>query len=190
MRFLNASLKFKTSYFLFLSAFILILSIYTPTVHAAQISLAWDQNTEQDLSGYKIYYGTSSDNYTFSIDVGKTTSYTLSSLESGKTYYTSVTAYDTEGYESDFSDEVSFATPPECTFSISPVNQSLEAPGGAGAVNVTTQSGCGWVVNSSASWLIITSNSSGTGNGVINYSVLENTDSSSRTGTLTIASNK
>src|SRR3972149_41431 len=45
------------------------------------------------IGGYKIYYGTSSENYTDTIDVGKGTTYTFSSLSNG-TYYVAVTVYD------------------------------------------------------------------------------------------------
>jgi hypothetical protein len=187
MSLFNASFKFKTSYFFSLPVLILLLFIHISIVHSAQVTLAWDPNTEQDLSGYKIYYGTSSSNYTMGVDAGKNTTYTLSGLGNGITYYIASTAYDTEGYESDFSNQLSFTTPSECTYSISPTSQSFIASGGAGTVNVTTQSNCIWTATSNVSWLVITSNSSVTGNGVVNYSVLANTDVSSRTGTLTIA---
>jgi hypothetical protein len=74
---------------------------------AAQIRLAWDPNTESDLAGYKIYYGTSSRTYTNSIDVENVTTYTLSGLIPGQTYYIAVTAYDTSYNESGYSNEVS-----------------------------------------------------------------------------------
>ena len=187
MSLFNASFKFKTSYFLSLPVLILLLFIHISIVHSAQVTLAWDPNTEQNLAGYKIYYGTSSSNYTMGVDAGNNTTYTLSGLGNGITYYIAATAYDTEGYESGFSNELSFTTPSACTYSISPTSQSLNASGGAGTVSVTTQSGCNWTATSNASWLVITSNSSVTGNGVVNYSVLANTNVSSRTGTLPIA---
>ena len=71
------------------------------------ISLAWDPNTESDLAGYKVYYGTASRSYGSSVNVGNVTSYQLTGLTSGQTYYIALTAYDTLGYESGFSNEVS-----------------------------------------------------------------------------------
>jgi hypothetical protein len=62
-----------------------------------------------DLAGYKLYYATASpiDKINApSINVGNTTSYTLSGLNVG-TYYFSATAYDTSGNESALSGEVS-----------------------------------------------------------------------------------
>ena len=58
-----------------------------------------------------------------------------------------------------------------CTFTISPTSQSFSSSGGTGSVSVTTQSGCTWTATSNVSWITITSGSSGTGNGTVNYSV-------------------
>ena len=71
-----------------------------------QATLIWDPNTEPDLAGYKLYYGLSSGNYPYIVDVGNQTTYTLSNLEVGKTYYIAATAYTTAGLESDYSNEV------------------------------------------------------------------------------------
>lgn len=59
-----------------------------------------------DLSGYRVYYGTEPGNYSNSLDVGDTNTYTITDLDSGKTYYFAVTAYNSASQESDFSDEV------------------------------------------------------------------------------------
>ncbi len=74
-----------------------------------------------------------------------------------------------------------------CTYSISPTSQSFEASGGSGSVSVTATNGCSWTAVSNASWITVTSGSSGTGNGTVNYSVASNSSTSSRTGTMTIA---
>jgi len=78
---------------------------------AAQVTLEWDPNTEPDLAGYKIYYGTSSESYDMSVDVGNWTSCTFAGLEEGVTYYFAATAYDAYGTESDFSEEESTTIP-------------------------------------------------------------------------------
>ncbi len=75
-------------------------------VLAADIKLAWDANTESDLAGYKVYYGTVSGAYGTVISVGNQPNYTVTGLPAG-TYYFAVTAYNTEGLESGFSNEVS-----------------------------------------------------------------------------------
>jgi hypothetical protein len=75
----------------------------------------------------------------------------------------------------------------QCSFMIAPVSQAFTAGGGAGSVNITAQSGCGWTAQSNASWLTISSANSGSGNGMINFTVAANTNTTSRNATLTIA---
>jgi fibronectin type 3 domain-containing protein len=72
----------------------------------ASVTLIWSANGESDLQGYRVYYGTSSRNYTTNTDVGKVTSYTVNGLATGTTYYFAITALDTSGNESGYSSEV------------------------------------------------------------------------------------
>ena len=77
---------------------------------AADVTLAWDANTEPDLNGYILYYGTASRNqedYAHNIDVGNVTSHTVTGLSDGQTYYFAASAYDTNGNESAYSVELS-----------------------------------------------------------------------------------
>ena len=170
-----------------LSLLVLLLFFWIGSAYSAQVTLAWDPNTDPDLAGYRIHYGLLSDQYSNSVDVGNQTNYTLSNLTDGKTYYFAATAYDRVGYESDFSNEAVFNAPPACAYSVSPSSQSFVSGGGSGAVNVTTTSGCNWTAVSNVSWSTITSNSTVTGNGTVNYSALSNSGISTRTGTLTVA---
>jgi len=78
---------------------------------AASLNLSWDANTEDDLAGYKVYYGNSSGNYGEPIDIGNVTEYELQGLNEGVIYYIALTAYDTSNNESEKSDEVSGAPP-------------------------------------------------------------------------------
>ncbi len=73
---------------------------------SAQIKLAWDPVNDERVAGYKIYYGTSSKNYTNFVNVGKSTSYTLTGLTEGKVYYIAATSYDSQSKESSFSSEL------------------------------------------------------------------------------------
>ncbi|MEW6126585.1 MAG: BACON domain-containing carbohydrate-binding protein [Acidobacteriota bacterium] len=73
-----------------------------------------------------------------------------------------------------------------CTYSINPTTQNFVAAGGSSSVTVTTQAGCNWTATSNAAWITITSGSSGTGSGTVNYSVTANSGAQ-RSGTMTIA---
>ena len=70
------------------------------------------QNTDGSsvgpLSGYKIYYGTASQQYTTTISVSNAglTTYVIDALNMGTTYYFAVTAVTVTGMESAFSPEV------------------------------------------------------------------------------------
>ena len=69
-----------------------------------QITLAWDANSESHLTGYRVYFGTESRNYNGHVDVGNQTSFSME--PPSQTTYFAVTAYDGNGQESDFSNEV------------------------------------------------------------------------------------
>jgi len=82
------------------------------TRYSGSVSLSWYAPTRNedgtpltDLGGYKIYYGTSSHNYTSHVNVGLLTSCTISNLPDGM-YYFALVAYDRSGNESDYSSEL------------------------------------------------------------------------------------
>jgi hypothetical protein len=77
--------------------------------NAAAVILEWDANTESDLAGYKIHWGTESGTYTDSTDVGNVTTVILS-IPPGS--YIAATAYSDEGLESGYSNEVFYYFPP------------------------------------------------------------------------------
>lgn len=75
---------------------------------AQQAVLSWNASPQTNVAGYKLYYGTAPQVYTTVVNLGLQTSYSLTGLASG-TYYFSVTAYNSSGQESGFSNEVSKA---------------------------------------------------------------------------------
>jgi hypothetical protein len=79
--------------------------------YSANVTLAWDPNSESDLAGYRLYYGEDNALADDCVDVGDTTTYTVASLAEGRTYYFDVTAYDTHGNESLPSEQVRFTVP-------------------------------------------------------------------------------
>jgi len=152
--------------------------IYTPAGHAARVTLAWDPNpSEQDVVGYKIYYGKESGNYTNTVKVRSKTQKTVVRLKKGINYYFALTAYNTAGIESGFSGEVMVNT---CTYQISPEKKIFSATGGTDTVKVVTQPACEWAAASGASWLTILEGESGNGTGLITYSVAPNPDPEKR----------
>lgn len=73
------------------------------------VRMIWNQNAEADLNFYKVYFGRESGMYTTTLNVGLTITpatpyFMISGLPSG-TYYFAVTAVDTAGNESAFSEE-------------------------------------------------------------------------------------
>ncbi len=73
-----------------------------------------------------------------------------------------------------------------CTYTIAPTTQSYPSPVATGTINVTTANGCNWTAATNDSWITITSGSTGSGNGTVNYSITANSGTSSRTGTITV----
>jgi hypothetical protein len=78
---------------------------------AADVTLAWDANTEEDLAGYKIHYGekVAGDielSLTNTVDAGNVVTHIITDLVVGKVYLFAATAYDNETpvNESDYSD--------------------------------------------------------------------------------------
>jgi Calx-beta domain/IPT/TIG domain/Fibronectin type III domain len=90
---------------LFLAAVVLLGSSQV-SAYGTDVKLSWSPNSESDLAGYNLYYGTSSRNYTTSVKLAKVSNYTVTGLGPG-TYYFALSAYDTSGNESAYSSEVS-----------------------------------------------------------------------------------
>ena len=74
---------------------------------AATVTLAWNANPEPDIAGYRVYYGTVAAPFGNLVDVGSPTA-TITNLENGVTYTFAVTAYNTAGAESAYSQPVSY----------------------------------------------------------------------------------
>lgn len=84
-----------------------LLFVCIPEIRAGRVTVEWDRNKGSGVAGYMLYYGTNSEEYQFSVDVGNNTSCVISGLEEGKTYYFAATAYDMDDNESNFSAQVS-----------------------------------------------------------------------------------
>ena len=95
------------------------------SVWAVDVTLAWSPNTEADVEGYRLYYKTGVNGPPYN-GIGVTEGdapiiiwtdelynpdqpeLTIHGLEENVTYYFVLTAYDIDGYESGYSEEVSF----------------------------------------------------------------------------------
>jgi hypothetical protein len=98
--------------FLRILSAVLALLLFSSNLFAASANLAWDASTSSGVGGYKVSYGTSSGNYTSTIDAGNSTTYALSGLPEGTQYYFAVKAYDsTKTTESAYSNEVNLTVP-------------------------------------------------------------------------------
>ncbi len=101
----------------------------------ASRDLGFGTSPDDDVAGYRLYYGTASQIYTVTNDVGNVTTNTVSGLVGGVTYFFAVRAYNTIGLESDFSNEVSY-TPRLSSLKIQP------AQNGQVVLEITGESGC------------------------------------------------
>jgi len=105
--------------------FIALTLFSPPSIYAADVTLAWSGNSESDLAGYYIYYKTGSSgapyngtgvtegNSPIQVPIANLSNptypeYTIHGLSDTETTYFVLTAYDTEGNESGYSNEVSY----------------------------------------------------------------------------------
>ena len=116
----------------------------TATCFASTVTLQWNANTETDLAGYRVYYRADSSAVPFAgtgatqgaspIDVAKNTTATISGLDSGHANFFAVTAYNTAGVESPYSNVVTISelTPPTASITYPSNNATV-----SGTVSVT-----------------------------------------------------
>lgn len=143
-----------------------------PAVYAADVTLAWSANTEPDIDGYYIYYktgtsgapynGTGADQGSSPIKItlaeladSANPEYTIQGLSDTETSFFVATAYDTEGYESGYSDEVSYRPPsaPALTgLSIDGDDQVIENSSADFTATAHFNDGSTQTVTSSAGW--------------------------------------
>jgi Concanavalin A-like lectin/glucanases superfamily/Fibronectin type III domain len=98
--------KARTGPFVLKMGFVLLWLTFGRLTFSASVTLSWNPNSESNLAGYRIYYGTSPGIHPTSVDAGNQTTFTVSGLGPG-TYYFVVLAYNTSGLQSPFSNEVS-----------------------------------------------------------------------------------
>lgn len=117
---------------------VLLIPLLAEPSGAATVTVAWDPNPEPTVAGYRLYYGTSSRYYTNSVDVASSTRCTISALLEGVTYYMAVTAYDTSGNQSGYSNEIVYTVPGGTSPSPSPDGGTVSGGGGGGGCFIAT----------------------------------------------------
>ena len=130
----------------------------------ATVNLKWNSISNPDLGGYKIYYGTASGTYSNPIIVGNGSSYELTGLTNGSTYYIAMSSMNSIGAESAKSAEITvkpvydITAPNITTFSITATQGKLAVAlsliatdniGGTGVADYCMQetsapAGCTW----------------------------------------------
>jgi hypothetical protein len=108
--------SFLESYSFILNAMtILVFSLFSSTSFAKNVSLGWDPNPEPDVEGYVVYrnVGSPGPPYKYADTLPEADlvnplnpMVTITGLKENIEYYVAVTAYDTEGNESNYSDDV------------------------------------------------------------------------------------
>jgi PKD repeat protein len=102
--------------FLRIPLVLLALLLFSGNSFAGTVNLAWDPSISSSVGGYKIAYGTSTSNYTSTVDAGNKTSYSVSGLQDGAKYFFAVKAYDTnKTTESAYSNEINATVPTTTT---------------------------------------------------------------------------
>ncbi|MDO9307528.1 MAG: fibronectin type III domain-containing protein, partial [Deltaproteobacteria bacterium] len=80
--------------------------VWLSAASAMDVKLQWDPNSESDLAGYKVYYGIEDLSNPVQQDVNLQTDATISALDPDRSYTFAVTAYNTSGQESSYSNVV------------------------------------------------------------------------------------
>ena len=89
--------------------FALLIFCFATSGHAMDVRLQWTPNKEPNLAGYKVFYRIAGQTYQYTHPYWETidTTCTIYDLDETKTYYFVIRAFDTQGAESNNSNEVS-----------------------------------------------------------------------------------
>ncbi len=88
-----------------------LLATGLPLSGAASVSanLTWIASPDPAVTGYNVYYGSASHQYTNVVSVGNSTNVVISGLLENTPYFFAAKAYDSAGNQSDFSNEAALA---------------------------------------------------------------------------------
>jgi hypothetical protein len=126
---------------------ILLIILIQGSLQASQsVILGWQPSSDPNAVGYRIYYGTSSHNYSDTISVGNQTSVTIDGLADGVTYYFAATTFNAQNQESGFSNEASYQVPPGTDTNAAPTMQIQMASTGQFTLTVSGSAGQNLVI--------------------------------------------
>ena len=126
-----APMRFIRNILILIVAF---LALFPDIGIASSLHVTWNANTDSDLSGYKVYYGTQSNTYGTPVPIVDATSYDIPNVQTGSTYYVAVSAYDSSNNESVKSAELSAYIPASDT---TPPTGSVSINSGAASTSST-----------------------------------------------------
>ena len=121
---------------------LIALLLFSQSASAAQAVLAWNADSSP-VAGYDVHYGTTSGNYTTTLNAGNSTSFTLANL-GAQSYYIAVSAYDSSNNQSPLSPELaidSLSASAGSGGSISPSGSFFQTRGGSQSFTITPASG-------------------------------------------------
>lgn len=155
----------------------------TGQIGGSSVLLSWTAASGSP-SSYVLEAGSSSGSSNIAVSDTGSLSTSLTASAAPGTYYVRVRAKNACG-TSAASNEVIVVVPSSTgCVTISPTSQTVGDSAVIGSVTVTGT--CTWTAVSSASFVTITSGTSGTGSGTVSYSVAANTTGAPRSATLTI----
>ena len=123
----------------FLCSFLVTL-LWSSPVLCAEVTLAWDPNSEADLAGYGIYFreGSAGPPYSLAgnvtldeLDNPNAPSFTVTGLEEGTRYYFAATAFDIDDNESGYSTAVCADIAADGTISVCSSSSGTSTTGGS-----------------------------------------------------------
>ena len=84
---------------------------WAATLRAQSVTLAWNGSSSPGVTGYRVHFGTNSRSYSFVTNAGLALTQTVLLPRVGRWFF-AATAYDAQGLESDYSNEVEWEAKP------------------------------------------------------------------------------